>query len=113
MNKASLRLFLDWLEKNDLTELLPLQPAAPVMGRKNKRVNIHETVMYNNDRNTYNAYIDSIKRIFFYELPDLHSYSNNDGMHVSPEANVILKLIIANNFDVTIDYKDVCEFANV
>jgi len=113
MNRPILKLLLNWLDTYSLTELLPLKPAFPVKGFGHKRVRIDKDELYNNDRHTYNAYIDSIKRIFFYELPPIHTYSNSTGYYVSPEADVILKLIISNNFDVDVDYKDVCEFANL
>lgn len=113
MNKASLRLMLDWLDKNNLYELLPDKPARPIMGRNYKRILISNFEYVNNDRLKNNAYTTSMMKIFFFECPVIHSYGNSDGLHISPEANVILKLIIANNFDITIDYKDICEFANV
>lgn len=113
MNRPTLTLLLDWLVVNNLHELLPPEPAHPVIGRGNRRILIDPNAYYNNDRHTYNAYIDSIRRIFFYECPKAHAYGNADGLHLSPEADVIFKLIIGNNFDTTVDYKDLYEFANL
>lgn len=113
MNRASIRLLLHWLDEHDLYVLLPTKPANPMKGRGYKRVTIHADSIYVKSKDEYNAYIDSISKIFFYELPESHSYSSSLGYNISPEANIIFKLIMSNNFDCDVDYEDVCEFANI
>ena len=120
MNRNTLRLFLDWLDVHDLKELLPNPPANPMVGRGNFRVCISSTEEYvkrktedNEFINEYNPYLKSLPNIYWNELPVDHIYNNQEGLHVSPEAAVIYRLIKSNNFDCTVDYTDVGEFANV
>lgn len=110
MNTNITRDFLTWLDNINLKELLKSMPEATVKGHGYKRKLMYDYNIYNNDRKTYNAYTDSIMQMFYYELPERHSYMNNEGMFVTPEAALIYDMMISTNFDIEFDYSSLIEF---